>query len=54
LLVTSGKSPLVLRPSPHLTGGAYRDRHGRWARDAVGAAVHQTNASDANDEAVWS
>jgi len=40
--------------------GAYRDRHGRWARDAMDAAVsggrtaRQTNGTVADGEVVWS
>jgi hypothetical protein len=40
--------------------GAYRDRHGRWARDAVDAAaagailVARTNDAFADGEVVWS
>jgi len=28
-------------PHPASIGGAYRDRHGRWVRDAVDAAAAQ-------------
>ncbi len=40
--------------------GAFRDRHGRWARDAVDAIATQrkdfarTNGADADGEVVWS
>jgi hypothetical protein len=40
--------------------GAYRDRHGRWARDAMDAAVsggriaRQTNGTVADGEVAWS
>ena len=37
-LSASGKSSLQIRPS-RPSRGAYRDRHGRWARDAVDAAA---------------
>jgi len=33
--------------------GAYRDRHGRWARDAVDAKAALTNGADADGEVVW-
>jgi hypothetical protein len=29
----------MFRSVPHPLGGAYRDRHGRWARDAVDVDV---------------
>jgi hypothetical protein len=35
-------------------GGAYRDRHGRWVRDAVDAAALLTNGAGADGEVVWS
>jgi hypothetical protein len=38
-LSPSGKSTLELPPS-RPTRGAYRDRHGRWVRDAMDADVH--------------
>jgi hypothetical protein len=41
--------PLPSRP----TRGAYRDRHGRWARDAVAAKGALTNALKADGEVVW-
>ena len=39
--------------------GAFRDRHGRWARDAVDAVASSrllawTNDADADGEVVWS
>jgi hypothetical protein len=34
--------------------GAFRDRHGRWERDAVDVAVSLTNDTDADGEVVWS
>jgi hypothetical protein len=34
--------------------GALRDRHGRWARDAVDAAALLTNSANADGEVVWS
>jgi hypothetical protein len=40
------------RPAP--TGGALRDRHGRWERDAVDASVRLDEARDADGETVWS
>ena len=41
-------------PSRALTGGALRDRHERWARDAVDAIVSETNARGADGEVAWS
>ena len=36
-------------------GGAYRDRHGRWARDAVDAGGAKDESADlADGEVVWS
>jgi len=34
--------------------GAFRDRHGRWAGDAVDAAALLTNSAGADGEVVWS
>jgi hypothetical protein len=34
--------------------GAFRDRHKRWARDAVDADALLTNGADADGEVVWS
>ena len=34
--------------------GAFRDRHGRWARDAVDADGALTKALEADGEVVWS
>jgi hypothetical protein len=34
--------------------GAYRDRHGRWARDVVDVAVPLTNGASADGKVVWS
>jgi len=34
--------------------GAFRDRHGRWARDAVDAMEPLTNRPRADGEVVWS
>src|ERR1700733_13532875 len=45
---------------PASTRGAYRDRHGRWVRDAVDAMAAQrkhfawTSGADADGEVVWS
>src|ERR1700760_205517 len=36
------------------TRGAYRDRHGRWMRDAVGVSARKTGAADAYGQIVWS
>jgi hypothetical protein len=33
--------------------GAFRDRHGRWARDAVDADALLTNSADVDGEVVW-
>jgi hypothetical protein len=41
-------------PASCLTRGAYRDRHGRWVRDAVDAAALLTNGAQADGEVVWS
>jgi hypothetical protein len=38
-------------PVPHR--GAFRDRHGRWARDAMDADVLRTNSAEADGEVVW-
>jgi hypothetical protein len=34
--------------------GAYRDRHGRWARDAMDAVRHETNDAATYGEVAWS
>jgi hypothetical protein len=34
--------------------GTYRDRHGRWARDAMDAIAAQTSGVNADGEVVWS
>jgi hypothetical protein len=45
---------------PASTRGAYRDRHGRWVRDAVDVMAAQrkhfarTSGADADGEVVWS
>jgi hypothetical protein len=49
----------LLIPPSRPERGAYRDRHGRWVRDAVDAAASahesaQTNDADADGEVVWS
>jgi hypothetical protein len=36
------------------TGGALRDRHGRWMRDAVDATACKTSSAKADGEIVWS
>ena len=38
-------------PVPHR--GAFRDRHGRWARDAVDAKAALTNVAEADGGVVW-
>src|SRR6202012_3206216 len=39
---------------PRSPGGAFRDRHGRWERDAMDASVRLDEARDADGETVWS
>jgi hypothetical protein len=39
---------------PPWTKGAFRDRHGRWRRDAVDASGALTNALCADGQVVWS
>jgi hypothetical protein len=39
---------------PHPIRGALRDRHERWARDAMDAIDHETNDFIADGEVVWS
>jgi hypothetical protein len=43
-----------LAPSCTPQRGAFRDRHERWVRDAVDAAVRETGATVAYGEVVWS
>jgi hypothetical protein len=47
------KSPLH-RQLSRTRQGAYRDRHGRWARDVMDAGARLTSARDADGEAAWS
>ena len=44
----------VFRAIPCSIRGAFRDRHGRWVRDAVDANALLTNSADADGEVVWS
>jgi hypothetical protein len=44
----------LFRVIPCLMRGAFRDRHGRWARDAVDADALLTNSAEADGEVVWS
>jgi hypothetical protein len=53
LLSSEAKSPAYSARSA-LTRGAYRDRHGRWARNAMDADALLTNSADADGEIVWS
>ena len=39
---------------PHPIRGALRDRHERWARDAMDAIDHETNDFIADGEVAWS
>jgi hypothetical protein len=47
------ETPLWIPPS-RPSRGAFRDRHERWVRDAVDAAVRETGATVAYGEVVWS
>ena len=50
-----GKAEIVLSSRcPASTRGAYRDRHGRWKRDAVDAVVSRDERTEADGEGVWS
>jgi hypothetical protein len=57
---SSAANHFTVHRYPAPTRGAYRDRHGRWARDAMDAAVsggriaRQTNGTVADGEVVWS
>ena len=45
----------LLHPPPSRPArGAFRDRHGRWVRDAMDAACQKTNDTGADGEVVWS
>src|SRR5262249_45587015 len=46
-------TPMLARVPPPIRG-AYRDRHGRWLRDAMDAVSHETNEHIAYGEVVWS
>jgi hypothetical protein len=39
---------------PRPIRGAFRDRHGRWARDAMDAFARQDEPREADGEVVWS
>jgi hypothetical protein len=52
IAVTPKSAADFARPAPER--GALRDRHGRWARDAMDAAMCETNALPADGEVVWS
>jgi hypothetical protein len=39
---------------PRFSRGAFRDRHERWAREAMDALARQTNALEVDGEVVWS
>jgi hypothetical protein len=53
LLSLEAKSPAYCaRSAP--TRGALRDRHGRWARNAMDAKPLLTNSGDADGKVVWS
>jgi hypothetical protein len=39
---------------PHSQEGRFRDRHGRWERDAMDAISQQTSDDIADGEVVWS
>jgi hypothetical protein len=41
-------------PHPAPLGGAYRERHVRWMRDAVDARCRETGGMCADGEVVWS
>jgi len=54
-LAPTGKSPLGPRAIPRPKRGAYRDRHGRWARDAMAEVSRGRRAREFSDgEVVWS
>jgi hypothetical protein len=54
LLVSSGKSPPLVSAVSHPIRGTFRDRHERWAQDAMDAQVLPTNGIDADGKIVWS
>jgi hypothetical protein len=50
---------MIISAHPASTGGAYRDRHGRWQRDAVDEKMFQracapTTSISSDGQAVWS
>ena len=48
-----GQITTIIRTS-RSTRGAFRDRHGRWKRDAMDAVSHETKEDIADGEVVWS
>jgi len=48
-----GRNSFIDSPVP-AHRGAFRDRHKRWAGDAVDAGSTLTNGADADGEVVWS
>jgi hypothetical protein len=48
------EAALLIRAIPCPPRGAYRDRHERWARDAMDALARETSAHIADGEVVWS
>jgi hypothetical protein len=52
LLARLLEAALSIRPSCS-SRGAFRDRHERWVRDAMDAAVSQDERHDADGEVVW-
>jgi hypothetical protein len=49
-----GQITTILPRVPHPIRGAFRDRHERWARDAMDAMSHETTETIADGEIVWS
>jgi hypothetical protein len=54
ILVSISPKSLAYSLHPSTVEGVYRDRHGRWARDAMDVLVLLKNGADADGEVVWS
>jgi len=53
LFLTTHLKQDYYNPIPSQIRGAFRDRHGRWVRDAVDVAAPLTNGAKADGEVVW-
>jgi len=45
---------MIVSARPRPARGTYRDRHGRWARDAMDVVVRKTSVASTDGEIAWS